>query len=267
MDPQGQTIVVTGAASGIGRALAGAFAQAGARVIVSDRDEPGGEAVAREIGARFVAADVSQEAAVIALIENVLAREGVPDLFVSNAGIGLGEGPETPDEAWDLVHRVNVMSHIWAARRLLPLYLERGRGYFLNVSSAAGLLTELHSAPYAVSKHGALAFAEWLAITYHARGVRVTCLCPEGVLTPMTEHLPSLRASAVSTDVVVEHTLAALREERFLVTTHPTTLPAFRSKAADYDGWLGAMRGYRVRAMQMLADHLAGLRRGRPGEG
>ncbi len=131
--------------------------------------------------------------------------------------------------------------------------LERGEGYLLNTASAAGLLTELHSAPYAVTKHAALAFAEWLAITYGDRGIKVSCLCPEGVWTPMIENAPLLQQTAVTTEVLVEAVLDALRQDKFLITTHPTTLQSFQNKAQDYDTWIGKMRRLRTKAMSLLS--------------
>ena len=253
MDFQNKVIVVTGAASGIGLALAARFVQEGATVIASDRNAEQGAAEAARIGARFRAADVGQESEIKALIDDVLANEGRIDLFCSNAGIAIGAGPETEDRWWDLIQRVNVMSHVWAARHLLPHYLNRGEGYFLHTASAAGLLTELHSAPYAVTKHAALAFAEWLAITYGDRGVKVAALCPEGVWTPMIQHVPLLQHTAITTDELVEKTLQVLRRDGFLITTHDTTLKAFQNKAADYDGWIGKMKHLRVKAMALLA--------------
>lgn len=257
MEFQNKVVVVTGGASGIGLALATRFVQEGARVITSDRNAELGASQAQSIGARFFAADMSQEEGVRALIEDVLAQEGRIDLFCSNAGVAQGEGPETPDRVWDLVHRINVMSHVWAARHLLPHFLERGEGYFLNTASAAGLLTELHSAPYAVTKHAALAFAEWLAISYGDRGVKVACLCPEGVWTPMIENAPILQRTAITTDVLADRTLEVLRRDGFLITTHDTTLKGFQYKAADYDSWVGHMRGLRVKAMALYNAHQA----------
>lgn len=144
------------------------------------------------------------------------------------------------------------MSHVWAARHLLPHFLSRGQGYFLNTASAAGLLTELHSAPYAVTKHAALAFAEWLAVTYGDRGIKVSALCPEGVWTPMIENAPILQQTAISTDELVEKTLEVLRRESFLVVTHATTLPSFQNKASNYDEWLSKLRHLRRKAMALL---------------
>ncbi|MFC4638236.1 SDR family oxidoreductase [Deinococcus hohokamensis] len=264
MDFQNKVIVVTGAASGIGLALAARFVAEGATVVASDRNEAHGAAKAQEIGARFVAADVGQEAGVQGLIESVLGQEGRIDLFCSNAGIAIGEGPETEDRHWDLIQRVNVMSHVWAARHLLPHMLERGDGYLLNTASAAGLLTELHSAPYAVTKHAALAFAEWLAITYGDRGIKVACLCPEGVWTPMIQNAPILQQTAISTDELVEKTLAVLRADGFLITTHETTLKSFQNKANNYDEWISKMRHLRTKAMALLAHHAAGSGEQRP---
>lgn len=246
-----KVIVVTGAASGIGLALATRFVKEGAVVIASDRN-PDGAAKAQEIGARFLEADISHEEGVKAIIDDVLGREGHIDLFCSNAGVAIGAGPETPDKTWDLINRINVMSHVWAARYLVPHYLERGGGYFLNTASAAGLLTELHSAPYAVTKHAALAFAEWLAVTYGDRGIKVSALCPEGVWTPMIENAPILQQTAISTDELVERTLEVLRQETFLVVTHPTTLPSFQNKANNYDEWLSKLRHLRKKAMALL---------------
>ena len=178
--------VVTGGASGIGRALCRRFAAEGARgVVVADVDAAGATTVAEEIRGLAVRADVSREDDVIELIKRATAAYGAIDLFCSNAGIALEGGVETPDNDWQRIWDVNVMAHVYAARAVLPGMLARGGGYLLQTASAAGLLTQIGSAPYAVTKHAAVAFAEWLAITYGDRGIRVSCLCPQGVRTNM----------------------------------------------------------------------------------
>ncbi|WP_425145513.1 SDR family oxidoreductase [Deinococcus sp.] len=255
MQIKGKVVVVTGSASGIGLALVTRFVQEGARVVASDINAELGARKAAELGARFVPANVAKEAEIQALIDDVQDHEGDIDLYCNNAGMGVGVGPETPDKQWELIQNVNVMSHVWSARHLVPRMLERGHGYFLNTVSAAGLLTEVHSAPYAVTKHAALAFAEWMAITYGDQGIGVTCLCPEGVQTPMIEHIPLLQKTAITPEVLVEAAMQALEQERFLVTTHPTTMQGFQMKGQDYDGWIERMRHIRGKAMRLLDEH------------
>ena len=247
-----KVVVVTGSASGIGLALAKRFVQEGATVIGSDLNAEVGAQKAAELGIRFVACNVAQEESLKALIDDVYDHEGDIDLFCSNAGIAIGAGPETLDKHWELIQNVNVMSHVWAARHLLPRMLERGEGYLLNTASAAGLLTELHSAPYAVTKHAALAFAEWLAVTYGDRGIGVSCLCPEGVWTPMIENAPILQLTAVTTDLLADKVMEALTAGKFLITTHATTLTGFQQKGNDYDVWISKMKHLRKKAMALL---------------
>src|SRR6476659_3614552 len=188
MELTDRVAVVTGGASGIGRALAWRLAEEGARgVVVADLNAAGAQAVATEIGERAlgVGCDVADEAQVIDLVARAQAAFGPVELFCANAGVAVGTDVETPEEVWDLALGVNVRAHVHAAKALLPGWLERGEGYFLTTASAAGLLTQIGSAPYAVTKHAALAFAEWLSVTYGDRGVKVSCLCPMGVNTPM----------------------------------------------------------------------------------
>ena len=257
MELSGRTIVVTGGASGIGRALGRRFAAEGARgVVITDVNGEGAAALARELGevAIAVGCDAAAGAQLDDLITRTEAAFGPIDVFCANAGIAEGTDLGTTEALWERVLDVNLRSHIRAAERLVPGWLERGEGYFLSTASAAGLLSQIGSAPYAVTKHGALAFAEWLAITYGDRGVRVSCLCPMGVNTGMMppealEHPDGLGARVVAAagailepedvaDVVVE----AMRDERFLVLPHPEVLEFFRRKAADYDRWLSGMR-------------------------
>jgi NAD(P)-dependent dehydrogenase (short-subunit alcohol dehydrogenase family) len=247
-------VVVTGSASGIGLALVTRFKQEGATVIASDLNAELGTQKAAELGVRFVPANVAKEDDIVRLIDDVYAHEGPIDLFCSNAGIAIGAGPETLDKHWQLIYDVNVMSHVWAARHLVPKMLERGEGYLLNTASAAGLLTELHSAPYAVTKHAALAFAEWLAVTYGDRGIKVSCLCPEGVWTPMIENTPLLQQTAVSTDFLADRVMEALSADQFLITTHPTTLTSFAQKASNYDVWISKMKHLRKKALALVGS-------------
>jgi NAD(P)-dependent dehydrogenase (short-subunit alcohol dehydrogenase family) len=250
----GKVAVVTGGASGIGRAVCRRFAAEGASVVVADVDAPGAAAVAREIDGLAVPGDMSVEADVIALVEAARLSYGRIDVFCANAGILWGLrpddpaaviGPDAPDEAWERMWRVNVLSHVYAARAVVPLMLDQGGGHIVVTASAAGLLTILGNAPYAVTKHAAVALAEWLAITYGDQGLRVSCLCPEFVRTDMLAAAGERLADAPGVldpedvaDVVVE----GLRNERFLLLPHPEVKEYFRRKADDYDRWLAGMR-------------------------
>ncbi|MFD0527710.1 SDR family oxidoreductase [Kitasatospora arboriphila] len=242
----GQGVVVTGAGRGIGEALAAAFAAAGARVVVNDLDTEAAEAVAARIGGIPAPGDAASPEGVAALISAARDALGRIDVYCANAGIapvgGADAGPEVWARAWD----VNVMSHVRAAEQLLPDWLERGEGRFLATVSAAGLLTMLGSAPYAVSKHGALAFAEWLAATYRHRGLKVHALCPQGVRTAMLEGTGAayqvlLTPNAIEPDEVAAATLAAITEERFLILPHPEVADYYAARATTPDRWIGGM--------------------------
>jgi NAD(P)-dependent dehydrogenase (short-subunit alcohol dehydrogenase family) len=247
----GRTVVVTGAAGGIGRALALRCASEGARVAATDiQDEPL-QRVANELGSGHLAmaADVTDEEALGALISQVESELGPVEVFFANAGVAIGEDPvSTPDEVWDLAFAVNIRAHVLAARRLLPGWLERGEGYFVATASAAGLLTQIGSAPYAVTKHAAVAFAEWLSVTYGDQGIGVSCLCPMGVRTAMTQgdelaHRVVRSAGAMlEPEDVAEAVVAAIDAERFLILPHAEVLTFFQRKAMDYDRWLAGMR-------------------------
>jgi NAD(P)-dependent dehydrogenase (short-subunit alcohol dehydrogenase family) len=258
MDLEGRVAVVTGGASGIGRALAHRFAEEGARgVVVADIDAEGAEAAASAIGERAVAVgcDVTSDDQVGALIERAEEAFGPVDLFAANAGVGTGTGLETPDDVWDFVMGVNLRAHVIAARRLVPGWLERGEGYFLSTASAAGLVTQIADAPYSVSKHAAVAFAEWLSVTYGDRGVRVSCLCPMGVNTPLLQgglgaegevgvgaRVVAAAGGVLEPEEVAATVVEAIAEERFLILPHPEVLEFYRRKGADYDRWLAGMR-------------------------
>jgi NAD(P)-dependent dehydrogenase (short-subunit alcohol dehydrogenase family) len=254
MNLSDKVVVVTGGASGIGRALARRFADEGARgVVVADVDGDGAQDVADEIGGLGVACDVAVEAQVADLVARAASAFGPVDLFCANAGVAVGTDEAAPDAEWDLALAVNVKAHVYAARALLPAWLERGEGYFLATASAAGLLTQIGSAPYAVSKHAAVAFAEWLSVTYGDRGVRVSCLCPMGVKTAMTagDGLATDIVATAGTMLEPEEVAAAvvegLRSERFLILPHPEVRTFFARKADDYDRWLAGMRRLQAR--------------------
>ncbi|MBK9361103.1 MAG: SDR family oxidoreductase [Rubrivivax sp.] len=254
MEMKGKVIVVTGGGSGIGAALVRRFAREGAAgLVVADLDGARAEAVAAEVGGLAVRTDVSQETEVQALIDRATAQFGRVDVLCSNAGIALGGGPAAPDDDWQRSWDVNVMAHVWGARAVLPQMLARGEGYLLQTASAAGLLSHPESATYAVSKHAAVAFAEWLAMNHGDQGIRVSCLCPQGVRTPMLLGADGARRSflleaAVTPEQVADDVVQAMREERFLVLPHPEVLDYWRGKTADVDRWLGGMRRLRAKS-------------------
>ena len=240
--------VVTGGANGIGRALCERFAAEGARgVVVADLDAEGGQSLAKKIGGLAVATNVAVEADIANLVQCAIEAYGAIDLFCSNAGIGTPGGDDEPNEIWQRIWEVDVMAHIYAARAVLPGMLARGEGYILATASAAGLLTQVGSAPYSVTKHAAVAFAEWLAITHGDAGIRVSCLCPQGVNTNLLRSSTGgpgefLRANALEPEEVADAVVKALDEERFLVLPHPEVAEYFSRKATDYDRWLRGMR-------------------------
>jgi NAD(P)-dependent dehydrogenase (short-subunit alcohol dehydrogenase family) len=246
MEIKDRIVVVTGAASGIGRALARRFAEEGARLVVcSDINAEGVRAVAEEIGGIAFTTNVAKEADIAAMIDEVETNHGPIDLFCSNAGIGYGGGTEVADERWQRIWEINVMAHVWAARHLVPRMIARGGGYLLNTASAAGLLSQVGSAPYAVTKHAAVALAEWLAITHGDAGIKVSVLCPQAVRTAMTAGNPDGVASVdgmIEPEEAAEACVRAIEAETFLVLPHPQVLEYMRRKTGDYDRWLGGMR-------------------------
>jgi NAD(P)-dependent dehydrogenase (short-subunit alcohol dehydrogenase family) len=247
----GRTVLITGAAGGIGRALALRCADEGARVAATDIQVDALARVGEELGASHlaVAADVTDSGAIERLISDVESRLGPVEVFFANAGVAIGEDPvDTPDEVWDLAFSVNVRAHVLAARALLPGWLARGEGYFVATASAAGLLTQIGSAPYAVTKHAAVAFAEWLSVTYGDRGIRVSCLCPMGVRTAMLQgeelshRVVKAAGEVLEPEEVADAVIAGIDAERFLILPHPEVLTFFQRKAMDYDRWLAGMR-------------------------
>ena len=252
MKIEGRNCVVTGGASGIGRALCRRFAADGARgVVVADRDGDGARTVADEIGAGAIAVtvDVAVEDQVQEMVARAEAAFGDVDLMFSNAGIGTGGGVEVSDEGWQDIWEINVVSHIYAARAVLPKMIERGEGYIASTASAAGLLSQIGSAPYAVTKHAAVALAEWIAITHGNEGIKVSVLCPQAVRTAMTARGAGVAGvdGMIEAEEVAEIVVRAIEQERFLILPHPEVLEYMRRKTADYDRWLNGMRRLRDR--------------------
>jgi len=246
-------VVVTGGGNGIGRALCRRFAAEGARAIaVVDLDRDAAHEVARDVhGIAIGGADVADPATAPRVVERVVGEHGRIDLFCSNAGVAVDGGEETSIAEWHRSWDVNVMAHVHAARAALPPMLARGGGYLLQTVSAAGLLTHMQSATYAVTKHASLAFAEWLSIAYGDRGIAVSALCPQGVRTSMLHRAAAggrtfLLDTALDPDRVADDVVRGLAEERFLILPHPEVAEYFRRKADDYDRWLRGMRRLRA---------------------
>ncbi|MBW2498548.1 MAG: SDR family NAD(P)-dependent oxidoreductase [Deltaproteobacteria bacterium] len=247
MELTGTNIVVTGGGNGIGRALCERFAAEGARrVTVVDLDETAAARVAEGFGGVARGVDVARREALVGLVREVESEAGPIDLFASNAGIAIVGGEELPVDDWQRIWEVNVMAHVHAAHAVLPSMLERGEGYLLNTASAAGLLSQIGSAPYAVTKHGAVAFAEWLSITYGDRGIRVSVLCPQAVRTAMTAGQEDGGVAGVDGMIepvdVAEAVVQGLAEERFLILPHENVRTYYARKGQDIDRWLAGMR-------------------------
>jgi NAD(P)-dependent dehydrogenase (short-subunit alcohol dehydrogenase family) len=248
MQLKDKVAVVTGGANGIGRALCRRFAAEGARgVVVADLDADGAQAVASEIGGLAITLDVGSEDDVQRLVERSLTKFGAIDLFCSNAGIATGGGVDASNAEWQQIWQVNLMAHVYAARAVLPAMLKRGEGYLLQTASAAGLLTSIGSAPYAVTKHAAVALAEWLSIS-HGPAIKVSCLCPQGVETNMLMRPDAgpasemLRAEAVTVEHVADAVIAGLAAETFLILPHEIVRKYIRNRADDRDRWINGMR-------------------------
>ncbi|MFJ1708288.1 SDR family oxidoreductase [Kitasatospora sp. NPDC088346] len=242
----GQVVVVTGAGGGIGAALATAFAARGDRVAVNDLDAARAEEVAARIGGLAVPGDAASAEGIAALLTTTRRELGAVDLYCANAGVAPTGGADAGPEAWAQAWEVNVMAHVRAAEQLLPAWLERGEGRFLATVSAAGLLTMLGSAPYAVSKHGALAFAEWLSATYRHRGLKVHALCPQGVRTAMLDSTGEigqalLEPTAIEPSAVADAVLRAVAAEEFLILPHTEVADYYAARATTPDRWLAGM--------------------------
>jgi NAD(P)-dependent dehydrogenase (short-subunit alcohol dehydrogenase family) len=252
MELKDRNIVITGAGSGIGRAVAQRFAAEQPRgLVLADVNLPAVEAVAEEVGGLAVHTDVSREADIQKLVDSAREFAGPIDLFYSNAGIGgPGGGPEAADDDLQRTWEINVMAHIWAARAVLPEMVERGEGYLVSTASAAGLLTQVSALAYSITKHAAVAAAEWIAITYGDAGIKASCLCPLGVRTPMLEMAldDQVGAAALLADEVLEPSdvaeavVAGIRDERFLILPHEIVGKYVALKGADHERWLTGMR-------------------------
>jgi NAD(P)-dependent dehydrogenase (short-subunit alcohol dehydrogenase family) len=259
MEMKGKVIVVTGGGSGIGAGLVRRFAQEGAAgLVVADLDGAKAAAVAAEVGATAISVqlDVSKEAEVQALIARATQHFGRVDVLCSNAGIIRDGGLEAPNDDWQRCWDVNLMAHVYGARAVLPQMVARGEGYLVHTASAAGLLAHPTSATYSVTKHAAVSFAEWLAMNYGDQGIRVSCLCPQGVRTDMLlgkggDRQSFLLDGSVSTEQVAEAVLQTMRAETFFVLPHPEVMEYLRRKAADPDRWLGGMRKLRAKSQAM----------------
>jgi NAD(P)-dependent dehydrogenase (short-subunit alcohol dehydrogenase family) len=247
MQVKDKIVVVTGGASGIGRELARRFtAEGAAMVVVADINENGVRSVAEEIGGLAMAANVAVEDDIKTLVKFTEDHAGPIDLFCSNAGIAVHGDLENSNEEWQRVWDVNLMSHVYAARAVVPDMIERGGGYLLNTASAAGLLSQIGSSTYSATKHAAVGFAEWLSITYGKRGIKVSVLCPQAVRTAMTAGLDNGGVAGVDgmmePDELAEAVIRTLAEERFLCLPHPQVLEYMQRKTGDYDRWLNGMR-------------------------
>jgi NAD(P)-dependent dehydrogenase (short-subunit alcohol dehydrogenase family) len=250
VDPEGKIIVVTGAAGGIGGALVHALVERGARsVIAADLDGDGVERLSEDLGAARVTPrvlDVSDEQATRALVEEVQGRIGTIDVWFANAGLATASGPEAPDEDWDRQWRINVMSHVYAARALLPGWIERGDGHLVTTASMAGILTAAGDAAYSATKHAAVGFAEWLAATYAHKGLTVHCICPQGVRTQMLANSGRagevvLADAAIEPSQVADALAQSLAAGTFFVLPHPEVRDYFIRRATDTDRWLRGM--------------------------
>lgn len=248
MELENKVVVITGAARGIGLGLAKACAAEGASAVVMlDLLESVMDAAA-EVGdvATAHVSDVRDQEAFMSLLAEIESEHGRVDVMISNAGVAFAGGVESPDTEWQAIWEINLMAHVWAARQLVPGMEERGMGYLVNVASAAGLLTMVGAASYAVTKHAAVGLAEWLAITHGAKGVRVSCVCPMGVDTDMVSSFEAserlLRPDAISVEDLAAAVVEGMREERFMILPHPQVGDFLQRKVGDYDRWIGGMQ-------------------------
>jgi len=252
MDFTHKNTIITGGGSGIGAELAKRFARAGANVVVADLNLDAAKTIANEIGGHAVECDVSDEAQVIELVQTSEAHFGEIDLFCSNAGLAVEEpshAASADNDAWAKNWDVHVMSHVYAARAVLPSMLKRGEGYLLNMASAAGLLSQIGNSAYSATKHAAVGFAESLAITHGDDGIKVSVICPQYVATPLTGYKDNeevkVSQGTITVETAVDAIMKGIQEERFLILTHPEVETFMQHKTADYNRWVGGMRKMR----------------------
>jgi len=268
MEVENKRVIITGSANGIGSSLSRVFKERNVEsMILVDLDESNNTKLSNELGGIPYKANVGNEDDIIKLVEFAKQEMGGIDIFCSNAGIsGAGGLLNTSNEDWSNIWNVNVMSHIHAAKHSLPIMLEQGSGYFMNTASAAGLLTQLGAAGYSVTKSAAVSFAEWLKITYGERGIGVSCLCPQGVRTPMVEDAPEIVGSLVSIDgllepdVVANEVIECIEKEQFLITPHPEVLEYMKIKASDPDRWINGMQSLTKQLIEGFPEAKAMLR-------
>lgn len=260
MDLTGKTAIVTGAASGIGKAIAQALHARGARIAAIDLNGQGAEVTGAALGGLGARVDVTDEAALTRFINKTERTLGPVDIYISNAGIGVTDGPgwgagDAANASWQACWDVNVMASVYAARHLARPMAARG-GHFLITASAAGLLSQIGDAPYSATKAAAVAFAESLAITHGDDGLIVHCLCPEGVRTPLVEGVEGGAqglSGYIEASDVADAVLAAMAEKRFLITTHPNTAQYAAHKGGERDRWVAGMR--KLRRQVMASNH------------
>ena len=268
MEVENKRVIITGSANGIGSSLSRVFKERNVEsMILVDLDESNNTKLSNEVGGVPYKADVGNENDIIKLVEFAKQEMGGIDIFCSNAGIsGAGGLLNTSNEDWSNIWNVNVMSHIHAAKHSIPIMLEQGSGYFMNTASAAGLLTQLGAAGYSVTKSATVSFAEWLKITYGERGIGVSCLCPQGVRTPMVEDAPEIVGSLVSIDgllepdVVANEVIECIEKEQFLITPHPEVLEYMKIKASDPDRWINGMQSLTKQLIEGFPEAKAMLR-------
>lgn len=257
MNARNKVAIVTGSASGIGRSIARRLAAEGARaVVVADIHLEQARAVAQEIGGLAVQCDVSKEADIQALVATTRKNYGQVDAYFSNAGIlGRIGGIELENPLWEAMWNIHGMAHVWAARAVMPEMVARGEGFFMVTASAAGLLTIVESAPYAVTKHAAVAFAEWLRVAYGRQGIGVSCLCPQSVQTAMVsgDGGSAGHDGILSPEQVAQDVMDAMQDGRFLILPHPEVEQYHRNKGQNYERWLGGMQKMYAQHMQSLA--------------